>query len=305
MSWQDREYARRDVGGWGRGGGAATALSGFGRGSVVTVLIVANVVVFMLQSQAVLAWGLLIPQRVVAHGEVWRLVTATFLHADFPHIFFNMFGLYMFGRLVESRWGARATLGLYLICGVLANVVLTASAYVGFLPIRASALGASGCVLAVLGAAAVLFPHEVFLVMGVIPARLRTLALVYGAGYVYNVVNQGSNYGGDLCHLVGLVGGAWWAWRGRSWWDIRRRAAFFGRGQGVDGSQPGRREARGSFRERVRQREVDQQAVDRILKKVHDYGVHSLTEAEKRTLLQATERLQAADRGVRGAERLP
>ncbi len=303
MSWQDREYARRESGGgWGGGGGAI--LSGFGGRSVVTMLIIANAAVFLLFGPSAWDPGALVAERVIAHGEIWRLVTATFLHVDFWHLFFNMFGLYMFGRLVEYRWGPRGTLGVYLTCGVLANVVFVASAYVGFLPIDRPALGASGCVLAVLGAAAVLFPHEVFLVFGIVPARLRTLALVYGGMYVYNVFNRGPNYGGDLCHLVGLAGGAWWAWQGRRWWQVKGRPGIAGRASRAAGSPPGGRFSDAGFRGRIHQRQVDQQAVDQILKKVHDFGIHALSESEKQTLLAATERLQAGDRSVRGAERL-
>jgi len=49
---------------------------------------------------------------------IWQLVTYMFMHADIGHIFSNMFGLFMFGGILESRWGAKRFLNFYLICGL-------------------------------------------------------------------------------------------------------------------------------------------------------------------------------------------
>jgi hypothetical protein len=97
---------------------------------------------------------------------------------------------------------------------------------------------------------------------------------------------------GDLCHLPG------WRW------------AIGGRGPGVGPwAQFGRRQPKGArpgfadlfkgkpkaatFKERVTQRQEDTATVDRILQKVADQGLHSLSEKEKATLKAATERLNA------------
>jgi membrane associated rhomboid family serine protease len=45
----------------------------------------------------------------------WQLVTYMFMHADFMHIFFNMFALFTFGGAVEHRWGAKRFINFYLI----------------------------------------------------------------------------------------------------------------------------------------------------------------------------------------------
>jgi len=49
---------------------------------------------------------------------VWQLITYMFMHGDFMHIFFNMFALFMFGGVLESRWGAKRFLQFYLITGL-------------------------------------------------------------------------------------------------------------------------------------------------------------------------------------------
>jgi membrane associated rhomboid family serine protease len=48
----------------------------------------------------------------------WQLVTHMFLHANFMHIFGNMFGLWMFGSILENVWGSKRFLTFYLICGL-------------------------------------------------------------------------------------------------------------------------------------------------------------------------------------------
>ncbi|WEK19772.1 MAG: rhomboid family intramembrane serine protease [Candidatus Pedobacter colombiensis] len=50
--------------------------------------------------------------------KVWQLVTYMFMHGDFWHIAFNMFGLFMFGGVLEARWGAKRFINFYLITGL-------------------------------------------------------------------------------------------------------------------------------------------------------------------------------------------
>lgn len=49
---------------------------------------------------------------------IWQPITYMFMHADITHIFFNMFGLFMFGGILESRWGAKRFINFYLITGL-------------------------------------------------------------------------------------------------------------------------------------------------------------------------------------------
>lgn len=50
--------------------------------------------------------------------SVWQLITYMFMHGDIWHIFFNMFALFMFGGVLESRWGAKKFLQFYIITGL-------------------------------------------------------------------------------------------------------------------------------------------------------------------------------------------
>src|SRR5437588_7545353 len=45
--------------------------------------------------------------RDVVHGHIWQLITYSFVHRGFFHIFFNMLSLWMFGSSLEQYWGRR------------------------------------------------------------------------------------------------------------------------------------------------------------------------------------------------------
>lgn len=51
-----------------------------------------------------------------------QIITYMFMHGDFPHIFFNMFALFMFGRTLETVWGPKRFLSFYLLTGIGAAV---------------------------------------------------------------------------------------------------------------------------------------------------------------------------------------
>ena len=53
----------------------------------------------------------------------WQLITHMFLHGDLGHIFGNMFGLWMFGSVLENLWGSKRFLTFYLICGLGAALI--------------------------------------------------------------------------------------------------------------------------------------------------------------------------------------
>ena len=50
--------------------------------------------------------------------RIWQPISYMFMHGGFTHILFNMFALYMFGSVLENRWGAKKFLNFYLITGL-------------------------------------------------------------------------------------------------------------------------------------------------------------------------------------------
>jgi membrane associated rhomboid family serine protease len=82
----------------------------------------------------------------VAHGEVWRMMTANFLHASFPlHLFFNAVGLAGLGMLVERPLGAARAC---FVLGLSALGAMGAGLAVGY----ENLVGASGMVAGLAGA---------------------------------------------------------------------------------------------------------------------------------------------------------
>lgn len=79
-------------------------------------------------------------------GEWYRLVTSMFLHFDFEHILFNMLSLYIFGKLVEAIIGHWQMLVVYLLSGILGNVISLVFMTSSF------SVGASGAIFGLLGA---------------------------------------------------------------------------------------------------------------------------------------------------------
>lgn len=125
---------------------------------VVKNLLIANAIVFLAQvvfeGQGIMLeeWGALWSLQ-SGYFRVWQLVTHMFMHGGFMHIFFNMFGLYMFGRILESFWGPKRFFQFYMICGVIAGITqLLFSVGADY------AIGASGAVMGIFAAFAFLFP---------------------------------------------------------------------------------------------------------------------------------------------------
>ena len=127
---------------------------------VTRAIIIANVVVFLLQFVAgnlLLSLFALWPVGDTLF-QPWQLLTYSFLHAGFLHIFFNMFALYMFGTPLEAFWGSRRFAFYYVAC------VLTAAAtelvVQNATEVGGPVLGASGGVFGLLLAFAWYFPKQ-------------------------------------------------------------------------------------------------------------------------------------------------
>ena len=85
------------------------------------------------------------------HGQPWRIVSATFLHAGFGHLFGNMVLLFITGRYLERKVGSLLFTLVYLACGV-AGGLLSAWDH----PLVVS-VGASGAIAGLLGAMIALY----------------------------------------------------------------------------------------------------------------------------------------------------
>lgn len=223
--------------------------------------------------------------------EVWRLIGFQFLHdqGNISHILFNMLGLFFFGGLVEGYLGPRRYAAFYLVCGIfgaltylllnlIANVLPAGYNVPGLLfnDIHTPLIGASAGVFGVLMAAAFVAPNANVLLFFVIPMKLSTLAYVLTAVAFFVVLTGGSNAGGQAAHIGGALAGFYFIRHThllRDFFDIL-----------------GPRKAKGAAKAARGDRAApDNAEIDRILAKVSMQGLHSLTEAERRTLRRASE----------------
>jgi membrane associated rhomboid family serine protease len=200
--------------------------------------------------------------------QVWRLITYQFLHGDFWHIFFNMWMLFFLGPPLERFWGTRKFLFFYLMCGAAGGVFYILLVYIGFL-MPLPMVGASGAILGVLTACAILFPHFVVFLL-FFPVSIRAAAIILICLASVTIIFRGANAGGEAAHLAGIAAGAIYVFSDK--WRTALRMRF----------KASRWEKHVELERKLR---IE---LDRILKKVHDSGLHSLTTSEKKILKKAT-----------------
>lgn len=154
------------------------------------------------------------PYLVWKNGQIYRLLTHGFVHADFTHLAFNMFVLWQFGSLVEyqfqegqfSTWlivGRPSFLTLYL-GGVIAAAAPAVAKHFNN-PSYAS-LGASGGVSAVMMAYILLFPTQKLFLFFVIPMPAFVAGILFFAYENYMKRKGGSGIAHDA-HLMGAIYG--------------------------------------------------------------------------------------------------
>jgi membrane associated rhomboid family serine protease len=111
-----------------------------------------------------------------AFHRPWTFVTYMFVHADLLHLLANSLGLWMLGSAVEQRLGGEKFLLYYLYCGV--GAAIFALLLSRFSPVPPF-VGASGCVLGLAVALAVLWPEVEMIIIPIpIPMKARTFAIV-------------------------------------------------------------------------------------------------------------------------------
>jgi membrane associated rhomboid family serine protease len=136
--------------------------------------------------------------------QPYQLVTYMFAHANFFHILFNMYALWMFGSVLERVWGPKRFLIFYLACGLAAGVtqLITMDAL-------GSTVGASGAVMGLLAAFAYLFPNtEFFILPFPFPIKAKYMVIIYGAIDLFGGIHPGASDNiAHFAHLGGLVMG--------------------------------------------------------------------------------------------------
>lgn len=130
--------------------------------------------------------------------QPWRFLTAIFLHGGVAHLLYNMFALLFFGLTLESMIGSKRFFWFYIISGVIAN-------FISFWFYHSS-LGASGAIMAVIGAVAVLRPMMTVWAFGII-MPMFVLGIIWVIGSFMGIFGFGDQGVGYIAHLSGIMMG--------------------------------------------------------------------------------------------------
>ena len=254
--------------------------------------------------------------------HVWQFLTYMFLHANFTHILFNMFALWMFGSVIERVWGPKKFLFYYIVCGIGAGIIqelvqygnyivegMAAYEYVSVNGMRMAmntflnqwmTIGASGAVYGVLLAFGMIFPNErLFIIPFPFPIKAKWLIVGYIAIELFSAMSGPGDGVAHMAHLGGMLFGYLLI---RYWRNHPDSSQRFGRSKGQEFFDNMKRK----FDERQRQRgrycepdpeprrETDeeynarqrqnQEEIDAILDKIRKSGYDSLTKEEKKKL---------------------
>lgn len=272
MGLQDRHYYRDDSRMRYDWGGSAR--------SAVATLIIICVAVFVIDAFTVGGGGglmgiIALDSDMIRHPwKFWQLLSYGFGHSPINgtpgiwHLFFNMFGLFVFGVPVEQKYGKAEFLRFYLSAVVFSGLVWVLVRSFSTTP--ATAIGASGAVTAVTILMALNFPYREVLLFGVIPIQMWILATVY-------VVTDfiGSFRADAAVAYEAHLGGAAFA---ALYFFLNWNFSWMGH---IKVLFPAARP-----RLRVHKPAEDhlQADADRVLAKIHRSGESSLTRAERKTL---------------------
>jgi membrane associated rhomboid family serine protease len=145
----------------------------------------------------------LVLQHLTFTHHPWTLVTSMFLHGSITHIFFNMVMLYFYGSALIQIVGEGKFLILYFIAGIVGNLFFIALSH----PFD-SAIGASGAVMGLGAALAVLIPRVKLMVLGIIEMDFWIYIMIGSVllGIVLPFSSPGSNIAWQA-HLGGFITG--------------------------------------------------------------------------------------------------
>lgn len=165
-----------------------------------------------------------------------QFVTYIFMHGSVMHIFFNMFGLYMFGQVLEDVWGPKRYLIFFVVTGMGAalaqylimhmeispaieqmNLAISQSKdaaektylieekYYQLEQLNQNVIvGASGSLFGLLGAFGMLFPNQLLYVYFLIPIKAKWMVIIYGALELLMGLNN--NPGDNVAHFAHIGG---------------------------------------------------------------------------------------------------
>lgn len=199
--------------------------------TVTKNLIIINVLLFLAQFVAQ-SYGINLSDYLGLHFFLAdnfnpaQLFTYMFMHGGFTHIFFNMFAVWMFGRILEQVWGPKRFLFYYILCGVGAGLLQEGVQYIqyvtelsqytsvnigtGIIPMSEylnmmTTVGTSGAVYAILLAFGMLFPNQQLFIFP-LPFPIKAKFFVIGYALIELYAGFANNPGDNVAHFAHLGG---------------------------------------------------------------------------------------------------
>lgn len=257
----------------------------------------------------------------------YQFITYMFMHGGITHILFNMFAVWMFGRIMESYWGSRRFLIYYFVCGIGAGLVQEGVQYVSYLVQgldefervnvgyavismgdylnRWTTIGASGAVYGILLAFGMSFPNEQLFIFPLpVPIKAKFFVVGYAAIELLSALNNSGDGVAHFAHLGGMIFGLllilYWrnnrggGYYGRDSFGRKMKSWFFSqRDRFSSCRRPKMKVSMGDRKEDYEynaRKKTEEEEIDRILEKVRKYGYSALTDDEKRKLFDASQR---------------
>ncbi|XP_073023806.1 RHOMBOID-like protein 10, chloroplastic isoform X1 [Primulina eburnea] len=175
----------------------------FGKRQWTNILLAANVLAYLAQTVSegkLLFWGAKI-NSLISEGQLWRLATSSFLHANIGHLMVNCYSLNSVGPTVEDICGPKRYLAIYITSAI-------ASSATSYWFCKAPAVGASGAIFGLVGSFALFILRHRGIITGS-EGELRQIAKVIALNMAIGLLSQGiDNWG----HVGGLLGGAAVSW---------------------------------------------------------------------------------------------
>jgi membrane associated rhomboid family serine protease len=220
---------------------------------------------------------------------IWQPLTYMFLHGGFLHILFNGLALWMFGSELERLWGEKRFIRYFILSGVGAGICIAIVNYLLYAkngnPFVVT-LGASGAIYALLLAYGMIWPERQIYIWGIIPIKMKYFVLIFGLMEFFGTINSIRGVGGRISHIAhfgGLVVG----------FLLMRFGSQVSNPAPFSSIQPHRINAVSDFfkKKRVEKKrdEIDKRIrakaiIDRMLEKIAQSGLESLTAEERRDL---------------------
>lgn len=126
--------------------------------------------------------------------EVWRFITAIFIHGGVGHLLYNLFALLLFGSMLERLIGGKNFLLVFLAAGVFANIIS--------INFYSSSLGASGAIFGVIGALILIRPMLTVFAFG-LPMPIFIAGTLWAAGDLIGIFIPDNV--GNIAHLSGML----------------------------------------------------------------------------------------------------